>query len=88
MALTVTFEQVLKPYFTPCYRAHMIKMGPRFDLWDYDQVKANWQAIRESVDPASPLMPRAGCPEGVWDDHTRAQFVKDFEAWSAGGFPR
>ena len=88
MAVTVTFEQVIKPYFTPCYRAHMIKMGPRIDLWDYDTMKdANtWQRIHDAVQ--GEFMPADGCPEGVWDSHTRAQFIKDLEAWKAGGFAR
>jgi hypothetical protein len=86
MPVTVTFEQVIKPYFTPCYRAHMIKMGPRIDLWDYDTVKAKWELIQGAVKDES--MPKEGCPEGVWDDPTRSQFLKDFDAWKAGGFAR
>ena len=88
MAITVTFEHIIKPYFTPCYRAHMIKMGPRIDLWDYDAVRdpRTFQRIRDSVE--GEFMPAEGCPEGVWDNHTRAQFLVDFDAWKAGGFPR
>ena len=26
--------------------------------------------------------------EGVWDDATRNQFIADFVAWKAGGFPQ
>ena len=84
MAVTVTFEQVIKPYFTPCYRAHMIKMGPKIDLWDSVVVKTNFQKIRDAVE--GEFMPQEGCPEGVWDTHTRAQFINDFDAWKAGGF--
>ncbi len=86
MAITVTFEQVIKPYFTPCYRAHMIKMGTKIDLWDVNTVKNNFQDIRDAV--ADNSMPKAGCPEGIWDTHTRAQFLVDFDAWKAGGFGR
>lgn len=86
MALTVTFNFVIKPYFTPCYRAHMIKSRPFIDLWDYDVVKQHWQEIHDAVQPPDKFMPRAGCPEGVWDDRTRDQFIIDFVAWKDGGF--
>jgi len=88
MALTVTFDLVIKPYFTPCYRAHMIKFGPRIDLWDYDVVKQNWQLIHDAVIPPGNFMPRKGCPEGVWDDDTRNQFITDFIVWKNGGYQR
>ena len=55
------------------------------DLWDYDTVKQEWQAIHDVV--KSRQMPLEGCPEGVWDDVTRDQFIADFVAWKAGGFP-
>ncbi|HEX8139006.1 MAG TPA: hypothetical protein VF544_15665 [Pyrinomonadaceae bacterium] len=86
MANPIGFEKTIKPYFTPCYRAHMIKMGPRIDLWDYDTVRdaGTWQQIHDAVE--AQFMPMEGCPEGVWDDHTRSQFLKDFVAWKDGGF--
>jgi hypothetical protein len=83
MALSMSFDTVIRPYFTPCYRAHMISS---LDLWDYDTVKQEWQRIHDSIKTKS--MPRAGCAEGVWDDLTRDQFIKDFVAWKAGGFPK
>lgn len=83
MALRMSFDSVIKPYFTPCYRAHMIR---GLDLWDYDTVKQKWQDIHDTVKNKS--MPRAGCPEGVWDDSTRDQFIADFVAWKAAGFPQ
>ncbi len=86
--MAVTFVYTIKPYFTPCYRAHMLDVGV-FDLWSADDVKNNWQDIFDRVSiPAgqSGSMPKAGCPEGVWDDKTRAQFLKDFQDWKAGGF--
>ncbi len=83
MALRMSFESVIKPYFTPCYRAHMVHF--KLDLWDYDSVKQNWQGIHDTVKNKS--MPKAGCPEGVWDDSTRDQFIADFVAWKAAGFP-
>jgi hypothetical protein len=59
------------------------------DLWSLDDVKKNWQDIFNRVSiPAGQKgsMPKAGCPEGVWDDLTRQQFLKDFQDWKAGGF--
>ena len=84
MALKMSFDTVIKPYFTPCYRAHMVHSN--LDLWDYDTVKQEWQDIHDSVKTKS--MPQAGCAEGVWDDLTRDQFIADFIAWKAAGFPQ
>ena len=86
--MAVTFVDTIKPYFTPCYRAHMLDLGV-FDLWDKTQVQANFDDIRDRCSrPAGTAgsMPKTGCPEGVWDASTRAQFLKDFDAWKAGGF--
>jgi len=86
--MATTFADTIKPYFTACYRAHMIDVA-NLDLWSPADVKDNWQDIHDRVaipagQPGS--MPKAGCPEGVWDDKTRAQFLKDFDDWKAGGF--
>jgi hypothetical protein len=84
-----TFNDTIKPYFTACYRAHMLDVGV-FDLWSKAEVQANWQDIfdRVSIPAGQPgSMPKAGCPEGVWDDKTRAQFLTDFQDWKTGGFP-
>ena len=83
--MAVSFENIIKPYFTPCYRAHMLNYGDQFDLWVASQVQAEWSPINTRVSGKS--MPEAGCPEGVWDDLTRAQFLSDFAAWKAAGYP-
>jgi hypothetical protein len=83
--LGIGFASTIKPYFTACYRAHMMKYGDQFDLWDPAQVQAEWQNICDRVSAGN--MPEAGCPEGVWDAHTRAQFLNDFQGWKAAGFP-
>jgi hypothetical protein len=77
------FEAKIKPYFTQCYRDHMAFI---FDLWSHDEVVANWNAIDDSV--KGKRMPRVGCPEGIWDDVQRNQFLADFQAWKDGGFQR
>jgi hypothetical protein len=86
--MATTFVDTIRPYFTPCYRAHMLDVGV-FDLWALDAVKNNWQDIFDRVSiPAGTAgsMPKAGCPEGVWDNLTRQQFLKDFQDWKTGGF--
>jgi hypothetical protein len=83
--VSLGFESTIKPYFTACYRAHMLKSGDQFDLWDAAQVEQEWPEILNQV--TSGNMPATGCPEGVWDTVTNAQFVSDFQAWKAAGFP-
>ena len=85
MSTPISFATTIKPYFTPCYRAHMMKYGDRFDLWDPVAVQSEWNKIFNEVSGGS--MPAAGCPEGVWDDMVRGQFLNDFQAWKAAGFP-
>jgi hypothetical protein len=77
------FVSDIKPYFTACYRAHMIHFA-ELDLWSADQVRDSWQAIRDAV--ATGSMPREGCGEGVWDSLTRNQFLRDLDAWKNEGF--
>jgi hypothetical protein len=55
------------------------------DLWDASQVQASWDDINSQV--TDKLMPKAGCPDGVWDQTTRALFLKDFLAWKNAGYP-
>jgi len=55
-----------------------------FDLWSPTDVQANWQDIYDRVNDGS--MPKAGCPEGVWDAARRTKFLSDFTDWKNGGF--
>jgi hypothetical protein len=82
------FVRDIRPYFTACYRAHMIEYR-QFDLWLQDEVQSRWQDIFDMVEAES--MPPAGgepgaCPEGGWDEITRAQFLTDFQSWKDGAF--
>ena len=79
--MATTFEANIKPYFTACYRKHMLFYC---DLWVLDDCKNKWQDINDSVADGS--MPRPGCPEGVWDSAKQQQFLKDFQSWKDGGF--
>ena len=85
MSVSISFATTIKPYFTPCYRAHMMKYGDKFDLWDHTAVQGEWNKIFNQVTGGS--MPAAGCPEGVWDAMVQAQFLSDFQAWKAAGYP-
>lgn len=85
MSGPISFDKTIKPYFTPCYRAHMMRFGDQFDLWDAQAVQAEFDQIKDQVQSGS--MPQGGCPEGVWDDMTRERFLTDFSAWRAAGFP-
>jgi hypothetical protein len=79
--MATTFTANIKPYFSECYRENMTFM---FDLWLADDVKDNWQDIHDSVQ--AKRMPIHGCPEGVWDDARRQQFLNDFTNWKNDGF--
>lgn len=87
--MAVTFDATIKPYFTECYRQHMLDYDPNFDLWDKATVQKRWQDIynRCSIPAGQPgSMPADGCPEGVWDATKREQFLKDFQDWKDGGY--
>jgi hypothetical protein len=70
----VSFEQHLKPLFRERDRKSMMFA---FDLWSYDDVRANGQAILERI--------RAGTMpcDGAWP----ADWVEVFERWTEGGAP-
>jgi len=72
------FASTVKPFFTDCYRQHMMFM---FDLWDATTVQNNWQAIHDAV--ANGSMPAPGCP-GTFDKNG---FLTAFQCWKDQGFP-
>jgi hypothetical protein len=80
----VGFQSTIKPFFTACYRTHMLNIMD-LDLWNAQAVQSDWDSINQAVTSGS--MPKAGCPEGVWDAATRALFLNDFTAWKNAGFP-
>jgi hypothetical protein len=81
---SVGFQSTIKPFFTACYRSHMVN-ATGLDLWDAGQVQSSWDDINSAVSSGS--MPMAGCPEGVWDAATRKLFLSDFLAWKNAGYP-
>ena len=76
--LTCGYANVVKPFFTDCYRSHMMFM---FDLWDPAQVQANWQGIFDACQNGS--MPAPGCP-GTFN---QSGFLQAFQCWKDQGFP-
>jgi hypothetical protein len=80
--MATSFAANIKPYFTDCYRKHMLFFC---DLWSADDVQSNWQDIYDRVSDGS--MPRAGCPEGVWDKTTQQKFLSDFTDWQNANYP-
>lgn len=80
----VGFQSTIKPFFTACYRTHMLNVMA-LDLWDPGAVQTNWDMINTSV--TSGRMPKRGCPEGVWDAATKALFLSDFLAWKNANYP-
>jgi hypothetical protein len=80
----IGFQSTIKPFFTACYRAHMLDIMS-LDLWDASAVQSNWDDINTAVSNGS--MPKTGCPEGVWDEGTKTLFLSDFLAWKNWGYP-
>jgi hypothetical protein len=76
--VTCGFAAVVKPFFTDCYRSHMLFL---FDLWDPNAVKQHWQAIHDAVQ--SGAMPAGGCP-GTFN---KDGFLEAFQCWKDQGFP-
>jgi len=71
----VSYANDIKPLFTQLDRQHMDFM---FDLWSYDDVKANAADIYDAV--ANQRMPLP--PEGPWSQESIALFRE----WMDGGY--
>jgi len=76
--VTCGFKDVIKPFFTECYRSHMMFM---LDLWDPAQVQQHWQGINDAV--ANDSMPAPGCP-GTFN---KPGFLEAFQCWKDQRFP-
>ena len=87
---SMSFAYSIKPYFTACFRAHMLS-ATGLDLWDPSQVQGNFTSIQSQVQsggmpPTQPVGGMNPCPEGGWDASTQQQFLSDFASWKQGGF--
>ena len=76
--MATSFARDIKPLFTAMDREHM--MGS-FDLWDYEDVKANASGIYSTVEGGS--MPPSGSGEPRWS----ADMVALFKSWMDEGSP-
>ena len=76
--MATSFARDIKPLFTALDREHM--MGS-FDLWDYEDVKANASGIFNTVEDGS--MPPSGSGEPRWS----ADMVARFKSWMDEGYP-
>ena len=62
MAIASSFAGTIKPYFTACYRAHMMHHGDQFDLWDPAAVQFEWpQIITAVTNGTMPARVAGGC---------------------------
>lgn len=90
IAVLVSFERTIKPFFTEIDRNAMMDATHTFgvitfDLWSHDDCRANWDAIRDSI--ASGRMPPSGPDsDGPWPQAQIDRFVSLFDAWKNGGF--
>ena len=78
--MTVSFAADIKPLFTAMDRDHMLNQVGMFDLWSYDDVKANANAIYGAVKKGS--MP----PPGDGEDRWSTSQVDKFKLWMDGGY--
>ena len=44
----IGFQTTIKPYFTACYRTHMLNVMD-LDLWSAQAVQSNWDIIDQAV---------------------------------------
>lgn len=78
--MAVSFATDIKPLFTAMDRDHMLNQVGLFDLWSYDDVKANANAIYDAV--KNHTMPPPGSGEASW----AAAQVGKFKQWIDGGY--
>jgi hypothetical protein len=81
--MATSFSRDIKAYFSQGERDSMKDAnhtgGFTVDLWSADDVKGNWDAIRRVIKDKE-------MPPGGWADDKITKFLKDFDAWKAGGY--
>lgn len=78
--MALSFVTDIKPLFSAMDQDHMLNQVGLFDLWKYNDVKANASAIYNSVKNGS--MPPPGSGETRWPQSQ----VDKFKQWMDGGF--
>ena len=79
--MALSFANDIKPLFTAMDQDHMLNQVGLFDLWGYDDVKANSSGILDAVQNGS--MPPRSSGESRW---TQAK-IDIFKQWINEGFP-
>jgi len=77
--MPLSFVTDIKPMFTAMDQDHMLNQVGMFDLWNYNDVKANADAIYEAVKDGSMPPPDSG--EAPWS----ASQVSKFKQWIDDG---
>jgi hypothetical protein len=78
--MALSYQKDIKPMFTATDQDHMLNQQGMFDLWNYDDVKSNADAIYQAV--KSGRMPPPGT-EPRWDTAK----VQKFKQWMDEGYP-
>ena len=78
--MALSFAKDIKPMFTALDQDHMLNQEGRFDLWDYEDVKANATPIYNAV-KSGRMPPEEDAPR--WPESQVATFKK----WMDEGFP-
>jgi hypothetical protein len=88
----IGFASTIQPYFTQLDRDQMMDAnhtsGFTLDLWSASDVQQNFAMISRVIQRGQ--MPPAGSPpysDGPWAQSKITQFLSDFNAWKAAGFP-
>jgi hypothetical protein len=88
----IGFASTIQPYFTKLDRDQMMDGGHTggftLDLWSASDVQQNFAVISRVIQRGQ--MPPAGSPpdtDGPWPPAKIKQFMTDFNAWKAAGFP-
>jgi hypothetical protein len=88
----IGFASTIQPYFTQLDRDQMMDSahtgGFTLDLWSASDVQQNFNVVARVIQRGQ--MPPAGNPpvtDGPWPASKIQQFMTDFNAWKAAGFP-
>jgi hypothetical protein len=77
--MALSYETDIKPLFTALDQDHMLNEHGMFDLWSYDDVRANADAIYDSVSSGR-MPPEKG---SRWPSDR----VAKFKQWMDAGYP-
>ena len=82
--MALSFENDIKPMFTPMDQDHMKKMGSKFDLGSYNDVKRKADRILARVSDKNRPMPPKSSGEKPWTQ----EMIDKFQQWINEGYPQ